>query len=938
MRFRSWIVTTLVIGIALAVLSVLLVLQHNALYSQLLRQRIAVIAQTTAETFRPVLDLGLPISMLRDGDSIVARGMYIDPKIVAVHAINPSGIVAHTTGTKPTTLPQDVLTAMRLADGDFWGHETADTLYSGFSIRRAQDGPVSGAVIVEYPHELLETASQDIVRITLRSALVILIGTSTLAFILIYLVLDRPRRRLAELLSTYSHGKAVASAVPPDRSPEHGALDAEFSRLARSLHDAEAAYDEAQRAIAASAEGRPFSSQSPSAQTEEVSPERTGRLKTLILARVLPITIVLLIASAMMLGTVLMRAVTRSVEPELAARTDLIGTVVSENVQHALDSGIGLDEIVGADQFFGDMLKRLPEVAYIAIATGRIVIEAGERIDPYLAPPRERRGVRSHPILHDGKEIAYVVIDIDPRLIAQRFRDVLLDETVILLVTVLLAWEVMLLLTGRTLTGGLARLQRLSAMQAAGDFSRRVSVVGQDSVQAILSSVSNRAETLHGAFAKAVETATAPGRAALQSVGGRFGLSPGGPKLLETSSFSDIRLALFLFAAADELPLAFLPIYTRAADNLWPWLNQSVLISLPLAGYLLAIVIMSPYARLLVERFGVRGLFFAAAIPTLAAHIGLFAASTAQEIILWRAVTGFGYALVTLAAQDYVLSVATKADRDRMLGIFSLVLFGGVFSGVALGGVLADRLGPSNVFLVSAALIAASALLSWKLIAPDIGRIDMEKAATSTRGAKWRVLADGHLAALIFGIAIPGAVVLQAFVSYLAALTLNAQGASAAEIGRILMLYFVTVMVVSPLAGRLEGLLRMPGTVLCILGAALAGISLLPIAAAPSQLTMALAMIGTGAGGALVRGTQVSLALSLSEAKVTGLGPATVLGALRTGERLGSVVGLILVAWLSGATGHAAATLAIAVWTMAGGALFAVMGGMNFLTSRRSDR
>lgn len=933
MRFRSWIVTTLVIGIALAVLSILLVLQHSALYSELLRQRVAVIAQTTAETFRPVLDLGLPISMLRDGDQILARAIDTDPEIVTIYAVNPSGIVAHTTGQKPGMLSNDVLQAMRLADGDVWGHETADMIYSGFSIRREKGGPLSGAVVVEYPHQPLDTASRKIVQITIRSAVLILMASSALAFLLIYHVLDRPRRRLVALLDAYGNEKTPASETALTKWPEHGVLDAEFSRLAQNLQHAEMEHGKALRAIAAGIEGGSVQTSPEVILAEEVPSAASGRLKTLILARVLPITIVLLVASSLTLGAVVMRSVTRSIEPELAARTNLIGTVVSENVQHALASGIALDEIVGADRFFGDMLERLPEVAYIAIATGRIVIEAGERIDPYLAPPRERRGVRSHPIMHDGEEVAYVIIDIDPRLIAKRFRDVLLDAAVILLVTVLLAWEVMLLLTGRTLTGGLSRLQRLSAMQAAGDFSRWVAVSGQGSVLAILARLSGRARDLHTAFSEALAEAAGSGRSALLDVGRRFGLSKGGPKLLETSSFSDIRLALFLFAAADELPLAFLPIYTRAADNLWPWVDQSVLISLPLAGYLLAIVIMSPYARVLVERFGVRGLFCAAAIPTLAAHIGLFGAGTAQEIIFWRTVTGFGYALVTLAAQDYVLSVSTRADRDRMLGIFTLVLFGGVFSGVALGGVLADRLGPSNVFLVSAALITMSALLSWRLIAPEIGRSRAE-VSPPDRVAKWRALVDPSLAALIFGIAIPAAVILQAFVSYLAALTMNAQGASAAEIGRILMLYFVAIMGVSPLAGRIQKLLPLPGAILCLVGAALAGLALVPVALAPSSQTMVLAMIGAGAGGAMVRGTQVSLALSLAESKLAGLGPAAVLGALRTGERLGSITGLFLIAWLSGMVGYGTATLAIAIWTLVGGALFAIAGGRDFLTAQ----
>ena len=99
-----------------------------------------------------------------------------------------------------------------------------------------------------------------------------------------------------------------------------------------------------------------------------------------------------------------------------------------------------------------------------------------------------------------------------------------------------------------------------------------------------------------------------------------------------------------------------------------------------------------------------------------------------------------------------------------MLGTFTLVLFGGVFTGVALGGVLADRLGPANVFLVSAGLIATSALFSTWLISPDVGKRH-DPIATRMGRTGLAALGDPHLIASILGIAIPNAVVLQAFVS-----------------------------------------------------------------------------------------------------------------------------------------------------------------------------
>ena len=64
------------------------------------------------------------------------------------------------------------------------------------------------------------------------------------------------------------------------------------------------------------------------------------------------------------------------------------------------------------------------------------------------------------------------------------------------LVTVLLAYEIMLLITSRSLTAGLDRLQRLAAMQAAGDFSRRVATGTRGAVNGVTRALVERTETL----------------------------------------------------------------------------------------------------------------------------------------------------------------------------------------------------------------------------------------------------------------------------------------------------------------------------------------------------------------------------------------------------------------------------------------------------------
>ena len=99
--WRSWFAYVGIIAIALSVLAFLSVLQHDAVLSRLIQQRLAVVAQTTASSFRAVVDLGLPLSMMRNAKTVLQRAREIDPDIAAIHVFNPGGIVIYSTELEP---------------------------------------------------------------------------------------------------------------------------------------------------------------------------------------------------------------------------------------------------------------------------------------------------------------------------------------------------------------------------------------------------------------------------------------------------------------------------------------------------------------------------------------------------------------------------------------------------------------------------------------------------------------------------------------------------------------------------------------------------------------------------------------------------------------------------------------------------------------------
>jgi hypothetical protein len=116
-----------------------------------------------------------------------------------------------------------------------------------------------------------------------------------------------------------------------------------------------------------------------------------------------------------------------------------------------------------------------------------------------------------------------------------------------------------------------------------------------------------------------------------------------------------------------------------------------------------------------------------------------------------------------------------------------------------MGGVLADRLGQDSVFLVSAGLVVISGLLIHRLL-PDF-KLSQTATGHSPQARSrsiWTPLCSFHFSALLFGITIPAGVLSQAFISYLVALYLHDLGASTADIGRILMVYFLMITLMGP--------------------------------------------------------------------------------------------------------------------------------------------
>lgn len=400
----------------------------------------------------------------------------------------------------------------------------------------------------------------------------------------------------------------------------------------------------------------------------------------------------------------------------------------------------------------------------------------------------------------------------------------------------------------------------------------------------------------------------------------------GSPIAGDDRGFANIRIVLFLFVVGEELNKSFLPLFIESADNPIPGISTSVAVSLPIAAYLVAVAVGSPFAGRLIATFGQRGLFLIGIVPAALSHLGMVFADNVVQIIGLRTMTGVGYALATIACLEYVLDrVSTKA-RAKGIGVFVSVVIGGTFVGTALGGILADRLGFSTVFLISFSLVILAGLLALRLLSGTASNDASQPNVLSFRDLRL-VLKQPSLLLLMAGVTVPMNVLMAAFLWFLVPLTMASIGATTSEIARTLMVYYLVILLGSPVVARASQS-GIKNWVLVGFGSVISGVVLLLPALSTTALSMSLAVVVVGIGHAAVRGPQIDLALQIAETEIPDAGREPVLASIRTLERLGSLVGLLVVAVLA-----AQFDLSVAIGAI--GVLSAV-GALAYLGLRRS--
>jgi predicted MFS family arabinose efflux permease len=683
------------------------------------------------------------------------------------------------------------------------------------------------------------------------------------------------------------------------------------------------------------------------------------------LAGVVMLVVVLALAANAYLSH---RAFEGALAPEMAKKVASGGASARQLVLKAMEHQIAFRELYGVEQTFDELKRSIPDIAYVAVTDtqGSILYQRftpppgaeqhfrlpqvlSALATPEVSPPAVRIGNQymvSMPIVTSLQPVGLLHIGVSVDFVDRIVLDMLFDVLVVLVVALFFTLELLNFMAGSRLDAALKALGDSIERGASGDFTplrARAPALAFATVLRGLEEVRARVNAGYAALARDIEHGRRvpaherpPGLAAAQSglqalsQRCRFGAGDGAARS-DDGQLAKIRAPLFIFILAEELTRPFLPGYIKSLLVPVPWLAPEIIVGLPIALFMLIVALGQPFLGPWAQRVGHRHAMLVGASTAAVGFIASAFAYSVLDLLLWRSLCALGYGLVFVAAQGHVLEHATGANRARSFALFVGAIMVATVCGPSIGGILADNIGERWTMAV-AALLALGSIGAIRLLPQQSTDLAAEQAAARPpTGREVLSLMLNKRFMTVTGLAaIPAKVLLTGVCFYLVPLYVLSLGSTQSVVGRILMLYGVVMVVVSPLAASLA-VDRQRMEWLVGAGLLLSGIGTLLLMAGEHVGWVFAAVALVGLGQSLSIAAQSALVREHCDAEVAAMGEPAVYGVYRLLERLGNALGPLLAAALLMAVGYRMGFVAT-------GAAVALCGLLFLIVTRRAHQ
>ncbi len=661
--------------------------------------------------------------------------------------------------------------------------------------------------------------------------------------------------------------------------------------------------------------GRPEAHQPPR------SPERDV-FRSVVL-RLAGLTALLLVVSQGAVSYLLAEAFEDVLLPEIRRKAEVAGGLAADQIGYALSLGIPLESLVEMEEFLDGVLARNPDLVYLRVSDTRdtALYSGGEGA---LAEHTDGGSRIVLPILVNEELAAFLSVGLHEDAIRSELAELHLDIATVLLATLLVGIELLVAFVVVRVSGPIRLADRVLALGAQGDFARRIGLRSKDEIGGFAGAYNAAVHRINAAFAELTEEAEDARavqldrkvqeriRNVVAALRDRFRFTtPGSEHTHAPRSPMDVRVPLFLFMLSQELSRPFLPLFFNDIYTPIAGLSRDLVIGLPITAFMTMVLVAIPIAGALSDRFPPRMMFLAGMIPSVVGHVGAAFSESVVEALFWWTLSGLGYGVIFISAQAYAAYHTESSGRAVGMSGFLGAVFAAFVCGPAIGGILADRLGYEQTLLVAAALAAFSAAAA--LVTIDAERKRSAVRASAGAGHSWRrLLAHRRFLVVTLFSALPAKLVLGGLFFYLVPLYLADLGNTQSNIGRVMMVYGIACVAVTPLAARRSDRLNRPRVLMVLGGLFIALGCVLPAFADATGLVLAAVAV-MGVGHALATTPQLAVIQEIAEESgdELGLGPGAIVGAFRTLERIGTAAGALVTGAVVTFVGYGEAMMAV---------------------------
>ena len=608
---------------------------------------------------------------------------------------------------------------------------------------------------------------------------------------------------------------------------------------------------------------------------------------------------------------------------------------------------------MGVDPFLDGILAANADIEYMIVrdVTSKVLFARGlspevlERVLPGLPGADRPTGSRSEiagftnsvfPVVVDDRVATVLHVGVSGSYMRDQLSDLLYEVITVIVVSLLVTLEFLLFLMSVRVAAPMERVETILTDGARGWFGNSFAMRARDEIGDLVAALNHALRSLRQRYedfrfeVREIKDAQIDKdiahriQAASQQVDDRYRFSGG--RELRLRNAMQIRVPLFLFMFAEELPRSFLPLFAARLSPTGAAISDELLFGLPITMFMLAGMVMVPFAGGLADRFGTRRVFLAGIVPATIGYAGTFVAQGYYDLIGWRVLSGIGYGLIFIAAQAWVADNTDERDRAQGMTVFVGAAFAAAICGPSIGGILADRVGFEKTFLISAALATTSGLLIYVMLDGTARARTAHRSAFGTQ--EWRaLLSDGRLFAVTVFAAIPGKLILTGLLFYLVPLYLSELGYRLSVIGWMITLYGASTLVCTSFVARFADRSGRHAAVVAV-GGALAGLgclaSLTEAALGGPFYAVMIAILALGFGHALSLTSEIAIVQNVARHR-GGLHQASMIGAYRLAERGGMVLGPIVAGTLAAGFGYRGAIVGIGAILLVSIAVYAVV-------------